>query len=56
MAIGVRKKKKINAIIIGLTIIPKINPKFIHSLFNGVKISDLKNVISEKVNEMITEI
>ena len=48
---GVKIKKKINPMTMGLIIIPKNKPKVIHNLFKGIKISALKNVIMKKIIE-----
>ena len=53
MPMGVKMKKKTTPITIGLTIIPKINPKIIHNLFKGLRISSFKVAIKKKTTEAI---
>lgn len=55
MPMGVKMKKKITPMIIGLIIFPKINPKFIHNLFKGLRMSSLKVAITKKAIEAIPE-
>jgi hypothetical protein len=49
---GVTTPKKIIPIITGETIPPKINPNFIHIIFNGVNIFELKIPKEKKIKEI----
>ena len=53
---GVKIKKKMTPITIGLTIIPKMKPKFIHNLFKGLKISALRVEIKKKTTQEKTKV
>ena len=51
-AIGAKSPKKIIPSTIGLTIIPSRNPKRIHSLLSGKRISSLIMVKNKNINDV----